>query len=680
MPEDGDAPARPDRRPRRRPARVIPSSTYRLQLRPEFGFAAAAGVSRYLARLGVSHVYSSPYLQAAPGSQHGYDVVDPRRVNEELGGSPGHRRLSRVLGGLGLGQVLDVVPNHLAISGPENPWWWDVLENGQSSRYARHFDVDWDPPESRDRNVVLLPILGDHYGRVLEAGELQLERHGGAISLRYHDHVLPLSPRSLHHLLTPAATRIRSTQLGFLSHSLRALPRSTVTDRESIMRRHRDKEVVLGLLARLFDEEPRIRDAVDAQLASMSADPDALDELLQVQNYRLAYWRAAERDLGYRRFFDITTLIGVRVEDKLVFEESHARLKGWIDRGVLDGVRVDHPDGLLDPTTYMRRLRRSLRRGWLVVEKILMPGETLPGEWPVDGTTGYDFLRDVVELMVDPTAETTFDEIHTRHTGEDRDFESVTRETRALVVRETLGSELNRLTAAFVRVCESQRRYRDYTRHELHQALQAVVAVMPVYRTYARPQDGFIDDLDRHIIDVAIGTAVESRPDIDADLLAFLGRILTLSVDDDAAREVAGRFQQLSGAVMAKGIEDTAFYRYVRLVALNDVGCEPSRFGSSVASFHANNIARATALAGHHADDFDSRHQAQRGRSGPDRGPLGSACALAPDQSAMDATLSASLARRPVRWGHRVSGCSDDPGDLAHRCRPTVRVSAQGGP
>ena len=393
----------------------------------------------------------------------------------------------RRLADAGLGQVLDIVPNHMAISGPENPWWWDVLENGPSSRYARYFDVDWDPPEARDRNTVLLPILGDHYGRVLEAGELQLERHGGSVSLRYHEHVLPLSPRSLYRLLGPAAARSRSAEMAMLADAFRALPRSTVTDRDSTLRRHRDKEVLQRLLARLLDEQPRARNALDAQLAETAADPDELDALLSIQNYRLANWRAAGRDLGYRRFFDVTTLIGLRVEDKAVFDDTHARLKRWIDRGVLDGIRVDHPDGLLDPTVYTQRLRRSLRRGWLVVEKILMPDESLPSDWPVDGTTGYDFLRDTIGLFVDPEAETAFTELHARLTGDDRSFEAVTRETRELVARDTLGSEVNRLTALFVDICENQRRFRDYTRHELHEALRAVAVSMPVYRPTCAP-------------------------------------------------------------------------------------------------------------------------------------------------------------------------------------------------
>ena len=578
----------------RRLARVIPSSTYRLQLRPSFGFAAASDVSRYLARLGVSHVYSSPYLQAAPGSEHGYDVVDPKRINEDLGGARAHRRMSNRLAEAGLGQVLDIVPNHMAISGPENPWWWDVLENGPSSRYAHYFDVDWDPPEARERNSVLLPILGDHYGRVVESGELQLERHGGTVSLRYHEHLLPLSPRSLYRLLGPAAARSRSKELAYLSDAFRALPRSTVTDRDSILRRHRDKEVLRDWLTRLLDEQPRVRDALDSQLAATAADADELDELLSIQNYRIAFWRSAGSELGYRRFFDVTSLIGLRVEDRTVFDDSHARLERWIERGLLDGIRVDHPDGLLDPTTYTQRLRRKLRRGWLVVEKILMPGESLPSDWPVDGTTGYDFLRDTVGLFVDPDAEAALTELHRRITGEERDFDSVTVETRVLIARETLGSEVNRLAAAFVDICENQRRFRDFTRHEMQEAIIAVAASMPVYRTYARPREGYVSDADVAVVEEATSSARERNPDLDPELLTFLSDILSLRVSGEAESELSGRFQQFTGAVMAKGIEDTAFYRYLRLVALNDVGCEPGHFGTTIEDYHAANSARAS--------------------------------------------------------------------------------------
>ena len=361
----------PVARRRVRRGRVVPTSTYRLQLRPEFGFSAAAAAAPYLARLGVSHVYTSPYLQAAYGSGHGYDVVDPRKVNTELGGSRAHRRFGVVLGQNRLGQVLDLVPNHMAIPGRENPWWWDVLENGQASRYARYFDVDWDPPEAYLRNLVLLPVLGDQYGRVLESGEIRLERRGAEFVIRYHEHLFPVGPRSLAGVLAAAAARARSDELAFLADAHESLPSATRTDGGSTFRRHRDKEVLRDLLARALLSQPRAVDALDASITTINADPDALDDLMSQQHYRLAHWHSAGRDLGYRRFFDVATLIGLRVEDDAVFQDSHGLVLKWIADGVLDGLRVDHPDGLSDPAGYVRRLRSASPRGWLIVEKIL---------------------------------------------------------------------------------------------------------------------------------------------------------------------------------------------------------------------------------------------------------------------------------------------------------------------
>ncbi len=583
----------PQRRRSRRRDRVIPTATYRLQLRPGFGFAEASAVAPYLARLGVSHVYASPYLQPTPGSAHGYDVVDPRRVNRELGGARGHQRFCRVLGDLGLGQILDIVPNHMAITGPENPWWWDVLENGPASRYARTFDVDWDPPEAHFRNLVLLPILGDHYGRILEAGELRLERHGPDFRIRYHEHALPVAPRSIDTLLAAAATRARSDELAFLADGYEQLPPSVTTEPASIIRRHRDKAVLRRLLARLLDERPRVGDAIDSVIAEVNADPDSLDALLARQNYRLAHWRAAGRDLGYRRFFDVTSLIGLRTEDELVFKDTHGLVLRWLAAGVIDGLRVDHPDGLRDPSTYLRRLRSASRRGWVIIEKILEAGEPLREDWPVDGTTGYDFLREVTGLLVDPAGEAPLTAALETLTGEGRPFATISREARGRAVRDTLGSDLNRLTARFLEICEGHRRHRDHTRHAIHEVLAEVAASMPVYRTYIRADADRIAPSDEAIVDEAIATAAAARPDLDPDLLGFLGDVLRLRVRGAAEADFVMRFQQLTGAVMAKGVEDTAFYRYHRLVALNEVGGDPDRFGTSIEAFHAANAERS---------------------------------------------------------------------------------------
>ena len=331
-------------------------TTYRVQLHAGFGFEAAAGIAEYVAALGISHLYSSPYLQAGRGSMHGYDVVNPHRLNEELGGAEAHTRFCGALDGHGLGQVLDIVPNHMAITGAENPWWWDVLENGPASRYAAYFDVDWDPPEGRLRSSILLPILGDHYGRVLEAGELRLARRDAIFSIRYHDHAFPVSPRTLDTLLRVAAERCRSDALAFIADALGRLPVSTATDWVSVHRRHRDKEVLRTQLARLLAERPEAAEAIDAIVGEFNANPDALHTLLERQNYRLAFWRAASRDLGYRRFFDINTLVALRMEDEQVFTDTHALVLRWLGEGVLDGVRIDHPDGLRDPDTYCQAL------------------------------------------------------------------------------------------------------------------------------------------------------------------------------------------------------------------------------------------------------------------------------------------------------------------------------------
>ncbi len=577
---------------RRRQTKVVPTATYRLQLRPGFGFAEASAVAPYLERLGASHVYSSPYLQAARGSTHGYDVVDPRRVNVELGGARAHRAFCAVLGEHGLGQVLDIVPNHMAISGAENPWWWDVLENGRASRYAHTFDVDWDPPESYLRNRMLVPILGDHYGRVLEAGEIHLERVGGTFRIRYGDHTLPVAPPSLGPLLAAAASRARSAELAFIAGAATRLPPSTSADEEGALRRHRDKEVLRRLLSRLLADEPRAARAIDAEVARTNADVDVLDALIGVQNYRLAYWRAAERDLGYRRFFDVTGLIGLRVEDEAVFAETHGLILRWLAEGVLDGIRVDHPDGLRNPFEYLNRLRAATRRGWIIVEKILEPGERLRANWPVDGTTGYDFLNLVTGLFVDPAGEASLTLLNAEVTAEKRGFTDVARESRLFVLHETLGSELNRLTALFLDVCEGHRRHRDYTRHEVHEALREVAAAMPVYRTYVRAVAGVVGPEDEDATGRAVMAAREARPDLDPVLFEFLGDVLTLRVRGELENDLVMRFQQLTGAVMAKGVEDTAFYRYLRLTSLNEVGGDPGRFGVTVDEFHQANVVR----------------------------------------------------------------------------------------
>jgi (1->4)-alpha-D-glucan 1-alpha-D-glucosylmutase len=429
-------------------------------------------------------------------------------------------------------------------------------------------------------------VLADHYGRILEKREFRLEREGGRFIIRYHDQVFPVSPRSLDTLLANAAERCGSDDLAFIADALGWLPPSTSIDRIAVQRRHRDKEVLRGQLARLCNEQPKVAAAVDQVVAEMNADPDQLDTLIERQNYRLAFWRTAGRELAYRRFFDINTLVGLRTEDERVFADTHVLILDWLDRGILDGVRVDHPDGLRDPEQYFERLHTACPRAWIIAEKILEPEEQLPRTWPIAGTTGYDFTFRVNHLLVDPDGEGPLTDFYAEFTGEPTDFASIVREKKHLIMREVLGSDVNRLTALFVEICERNRRHRDSTRHELHEVLREAIAWLPVYRTYVSAERDQISEDDFHRITGSIESAKANRPDLDADLFDFFRDILLLRVRGDVETELVMRFQQLTGPVMAKGVEDTAFYCFNRLVSLNEVGGNPDTFGLSLDQFH----------------------------------------------------------------------------------------------
>ena len=590
-----------------------PRATYRLQLQPGFGFDEAGALADYLRDLGVSHVYLSPVLQATPGSTHGYDVVDHGRVSEDLGGAAAHARLCRRLHEMGLGQLLDIVPNHMAV-GPGNPCWWDVLENGPSSLFAHFFDIDWSAPEERLRNKLLLPVLGDHAGRVIDAGEIRVVRDGAAFSVRYHEHAAPVAPRSLAEPLGRAARRCGSPELAFIADALAGLPLPTDLDLPSLERRHRDKEILRAQLARLSGETPTIAAAIDEEIAALNADPEALDGFLGQQNCRLAYWRTAARDLGYRRFFDINSLVGLRIEDDRVFAGTHVLIARWLADGVIDGVRIDHIDGLYDPSAYLRRLRQLAPRAWILVEKILEPGEALRPTWPVDGTTGYDFLNQVMGLLVFPSGEQPITETYATVTGQPTDFAAVAQRTKRAVLADLFGGDLNRLTALFLGICERHRRFRDYSRHEVHEVLREVLIAFPVYRSYVSAGETPTQD-DCHLVLAAVSTGKQARPDIDGVLFDFLADILLARVAGGLEHELAARFQQVSGPVMAKGVEDTAFYAFGRFVALNEVGGAPAHFGLSQAAFHQAVCRAPGAASARDAGHFDPRHQTQRGRA-----------------------------------------------------------------
>jgi (1->4)-alpha-D-glucan 1-alpha-D-glucosylmutase len=561
------------------------AATYRVQLHAGFTFDDAAAITDYLAALGVSHLYCSPILQAAAGSTHGYDVVDHGHLNSELGGMPGYRRLTGRLAEAGLGQVLDIVPNHMALAGRANAWWWDVLENGPSSVYASHFDIDWDPPQRKLAATVLMPVLGDQYGRVLEAGELVLERQHGSFTVRYHDHQAPISPRTLGGLLIKAAARAGSEELESLAVAFSRLPHAHRTDRAAVTERHRDKEVLRGRLADLCEASPEVAKTIDAEVEAVNTDPDAFDDLLGQQNYRLAYWRTGAEELSYRRFFDIETLAGLRVEDEAVFSDTHRLILSLVADGSVDGLRADHVDGLADPEGYLARLRDATGAVYVVVEKILQAGEELPESWAVAGTSGYDFLNQAGQLFVDAGNEAAMRTAYARFTGLHQDYADVAYAAKLQIMREDLAAEVERLTALLADVCERHRRHRDHTRRELRDALREIIAAFGVYRTYFRAGHP-ATAADREHVAAAVAAATRRRPDLDAELLRFVGDLITGGYPGIPESSFAVRFAQVSAPVMAKGVEDTAFYRYQPLVSLNEVGGDPGRFGGGVADFH----------------------------------------------------------------------------------------------
>jgi (1->4)-alpha-D-glucan 1-alpha-D-glucosylmutase len=566
----------------------VPLATYRLQLHKHFTFDDAACIADYLRDLGISHVYSSPYLQAAPGSMHGYDVVDHQRVNAELGGAEGHERFCQRLGEAGLGQVLDIVPNHMSL-GKENRFWCDVLENGASSRYASFFDIDWQPYEERLRNKVLVPVLADQYGKVLRSGDIRVVRHGNSFQVECAGQNFPVAPQSLPAILVRAAEAVKSDTLKFLAASFGRLPAPEYADRKTILARHRDQQVLKGLLARLCLEEQAIGDALDHSVAELNEDKNALDDFLNQQNYRLAYWKAADQQLGYRRFFDVNTLIGLRMEREHVFEETHALVLDWLRRGVLDGIRIDHPDGLRDPAQYLERLRQNAPDAWIVVEKILEPGEYLRESWPVEGTTGYDFLNVALGVLVSPDGMKKLNAIYEDFTSEPVSFPAIAHDKKLSVEQEGLGSDVNRLTSLLVEICEANRDQRDYTRAEMRRAIREVAACFAVYRTYVDAERNESTAEDRMRIQGAIECAKQKRQDIDGGLFDFLAAILTGEIRGKLESEFLLRFQQFTPPVMAKGVEDTAFYCYNRLVAMSEVGGDPGSNGIEMEDFHAYN-------------------------------------------------------------------------------------------
>ena len=601
----------------------VPRATYRLQFNKDFTFDDATKILPYLARLGVSHVYSSPILRARPGSMHGYDIVAHDEINPELGGAEGFERFGAALREHGLGLLLDMVPNHMGVLGADNAWWMDVLENGPASAYAQYFDIEWHPVNAELEGKVLVPALGDHYGNVLASGELVLgfEHDAGSFAMRYHEHRFPLDPRSYPSVLGRAEALLAEGEqraaLSSLAAAFGHLPPRDASDVKASAERARDKEIHKGRLARLAGRRPDVASAIESALATFNADGprDALHELLEAQAYRLAFWRVASDEINYRRFFDINDLAALRMEDERVFEATHAFALELAASGAVDGLRIDHPDGLYDPAQYFRRLQegyarragialperdakgRPARPLYVLVEKIAAPHEDVPEAWHVHGTTGYRFANVVNGVLVDTSARTKFDRIWHAFAGGDENFEEFAYRGKRAIMRSGLASELTVLSSQLLRIARSDRRTRDYTFNTLRQALTEVTACMPVYRTYivdaASAQD-------LRYIDWAVAHARRRSQAADTSIFGFVRQALLGQAIEGAdaglnehVRRFAVRFQQFSAPVTAKGVEDTAFYRYSRLAALNEVGGDPAQFGMTVRAFHGASADRA---------------------------------------------------------------------------------------
>jgi (1->4)-alpha-D-glucan 1-alpha-D-glucosylmutase len=584
-------------------------STYRLQLHAGFDFQRARDLCDYLAELGVSHVYVSPILRAERGSTYGYNVCAYDQIGPELGGDDGFRAFSDELRRLGLRLLVDFVPNHMGIATGENAWWNDVLENGPSSRFADFFDIEWAPTKASLHNRVLYPILGAQYGEVLERGELVLAREGGAFVIRYFEHQLPVAPRSLRPVFELTLAKLRTGETPPPAHDLdelesiltamRNLPAAHETDPLRRAERAREKEVIKRRLEALVDASVALAHALDEVVAEYNGNKgdvssfDKLDALLREQNFRLAYWRVATEEINYRRFFDIDQLAAVRMELPVVFEAAHRRILELVREGRVDGLRLDHTDGLYDPAEYFERLRAAGAGGtYVVAEKILEPGERLPRGWKIEGTTGYDALALLGSVWVDGDSESAFTSLYRSITHDLLPFEQHVYDGKRAVMRASFSAEVNVLALALERIADGNRRSCDFTLNGLRSAIHETIAAFPVYRTYVRA-DGLrgVND-DRHILR-AIDAAMRRRVDVDASIFEFLRDVLLLrdvpgesTTERDARVGFAMRFQQLTGPIMAKGVEDTALYRYVRLVSLNEVGGDASRFGTSVRLFH----------------------------------------------------------------------------------------------
>lgn len=646
----------------------IPVSTYRLQFNRQFKFSDAKNIVSYLHSLGISDIYASPYFKTREGSLHGYDIVDHNTLNPEIGTEDEFNELIQELRKYGIGQILDIVPNHMCIADKNNGWWMDVLENGPSSIYADFFDIDWEPVKKELVNKVLLPFLGDQYGKVLENQELKLIFEEGAFFVYYYDHRFPVRPLTYTHILEHRIDKIEHVlssknpyfvELLSIITALKHLPSYTETKHEKIIERHREKEVIKKRIWNLYSEAPEVKDFINDNVAifnGIKGEPgsfDLLDKLLSEQVYRLSHWRVAAEEINYRRFFDINDLAAICMEKPAVFEETHKLIFKLIKEGKVTGLRVDHPDGLYNPSEYFCLLQRncffqkqlayirSLKKDipkeliedlkeeipiftgpsdikseilqrynellagdpqakpfYIIGEKILTKDERMPEDWPIFSTTGYVFLNALNGIFVATENARAFDDYYAKFIKSKIDFQDVVYENKKLIMQVAMSSEVNTLGHYLNNISEKDRHTRDFTLNSLTSAIVEAIAFFPVYRTYIN-QSG-VNDRDRRYIELAVAKAKRKNPAISGSVFDFLKDVLLLKYPDNISEEdkkerlaFVMRFQQITGPVMAKGIEDTAFYVYNRLISLNEVGGSPDRFGASLETFHGKNIERS---------------------------------------------------------------------------------------
>lgn len=623
----------------------IPISTYRLQFNPLFRFKDAAKVIDYLSRLGITDCYTSPLMQATPGSMHSYDVTNPTRFNPDIGTEDEFGAFSQGLMQKNMGMIIDIIPNHMCISAPYNQWWNNVLENGPSSPFADFFNIEWNPLRQEVRNKVLLPFLDDQFGKVVESKELQVVLQEGAFYVKYFASIYPTSPSTWEQLLSPAIKELSKdctdgdpdlNELESIITAIRYLPDHTATHHKEIAERQREKEIIKHRLGKLVKKSAKVANVLDSTLNKLNGVKEAphtfdhLEQFINQQPYRLCHWRVASDELNYRRFFDINELAGIQAQNPVLFKLFHSVHMELVRKGFATGFRIDHVDGLYHPYKYLQDLQRECSHAlnqnetsknstsmFVIIEKILGENERIRSHWPVHGTTGYDFLNQLNGIYVQEESKEIFNSKYSEFTDSHHSPSSLLLECKKFILDVSMSSELHVLAHQLDRISEQHRWHRDFTYQSLIAALRSVMASFTVYRTYICAEDKRIDREDEEVIQQAVELAKQINPAMNVTIFDFIESVLLLKEPPGLTEEqktlrnsFVMRFQQLTGPVMAKGLEDTAFYRYYPLSSINEVGAELGSFGVDIQDFHVFN--QATVVERPHTLLATSTHDTKR--------------------------------------------------------------------